>query len=141
MRAFVAIELDAGLCDAISAAIAAMQAAKPPVKVRWVRPEHQHLTLHFFGEIDAGRADDISGALRRAAGRVAPFDITPAELGCFPNIYKPSVLWVGVHEPSGALMRLQKEVERELAALGFAPEPRAFRCSADLEAQRDRDVA
>jgi RNA 2',3'-cyclic 3'-phosphodiesterase len=126
MRAFAAIELDAGLCNALSAAIRAMQAAKPPLKPKWVTPEHQHLTLHFFGEIDTNRADEITQALHRAAGRVAPFEISLAELGCFPNIYKPNVLWVGVHESSGALMRLHKAVEVALAPLGIAPEPRAF---------------
>jgi RNA 2',3'-cyclic 3'-phosphodiesterase len=126
MRAFAAIELDAGLCDALSAAIRAMQAAKPPLTPKWVTPEHQHLTLHFFGEIDTNRADEITLALHRAAGRVAPFEISLAELGCFPNIYKPNVLWVGVHESSGALMRLHKAVEAALAPLGIAPEPRAF---------------
>jgi 2'-5' RNA ligase len=126
MRAFVAIELDAELCDALSAAVRGMQAASPPLKLKWVKPEHQHLTLHFFGEINAGRVEEIGGALRRAAGRVAPFDITPSELGCFPNIYKPNVLWVGIHEPSGALKRLYKAAEAELVQLGYDPEPRAF---------------
>lgn len=127
MRAFVAIELDAWLCDALSGAMRAMQAANPPVKVKWVRPEHQHLTLHFFGEIHARRVDEINGALQRAAAGSMPFEIEPAELGCFPNIYKPSVLWVGIREPGGALATLQKKIEAELAALGFDPEPRAFR--------------
>jgi RNA 2',3'-cyclic 3'-phosphodiesterase len=126
IRAFAAIELDAGLCDALTAAIRAMQAAKPPLKPKWVTPEHQHLTLHFFGEIDTNRVDEITQALQRAAGLVAPFEIALDELGCFPNIYKPNVLWVAVHESSGALMRLHKAVEAELAPLGIAPEPRAF---------------
>ena len=126
MRAFVAIVLDAILCDALNGAMRAMRAANPPVKVKWVRPEHQHLTLHFFGEVDARRVDDINGALQRAAAGAAPFEIEPADLGCFPNIYKPNVLWVGIHEPSHALAGLHRKIEVELAALGFEREARAF---------------
>jgi len=126
MRAFAAIELDAELCDALTVAVRAMQAAKPPLKPKWVTPEHQHLTLHFFGEIDTHRVDEITEALHRAAGRLAPFEISLAELGCFPNIYKPNILWVGIQEPGGALLRLHKALEAELAPLGIASEPRAF---------------
>ena len=126
MRAFVAIKLDADLCDALSATVRAMQAAKPPLKLKWVTPEHQHLTLHFFGEIDTNRADEITQALHRDAARGAPFEISLAELGCFPNIYKPNVLWVGIREPNGSLRRLQKSIEAELVPLGFASEPRSF---------------
>lgn len=126
MRAFAAIELEADLCDALTASVRAMQAANPPLKVKWVRPEHQHLTLHFFGEINIVRVEDISGALQRAAGRVESFDIAPSDLGCFPSIYKPNVLWVGIDEPVGALQRLHKAVEAELALLGFTTESRSF---------------
>ena len=126
VRAFIAIELDAWLCDALNGAMRAMRAANPPVKVKWVRPEQQHLTLHFFGEIHARHASDSNGALQRAAARAAPFEIEPAELGCFPNIYKPNVLWVGIHEPSHALAGLHRKIEAELAALGFDSEARAF---------------
>lgn len=127
MRTFAAIALNAELCDALSAAIRAMQAERPPLKPKWVRPGDQHLTLHFFGEVDPRRAEDIQAAMERAAAKLAPFDLTTADLGCFPNIYKPNVLWVGIHEPSGALKRLQAELDGEFARLGYAAEPRAFR--------------
>jgi 2'-5' RNA ligase len=126
MRAFAAIELDAALIQSLDEAARAMQAAKPPLKLRWVEAEHQHLTLHFFGEIDAQRVDEITQALQLAASRVAPFEISLADIGCFPNIYKPNVLWVGIHESSGALKRLYKEVGAELARIEFVTESGAF---------------
>jgi 2'-5' RNA ligase len=126
VRAFAAIELDSVVRDALAGAARTLHAAKPPLKLKWVSPDHQHVTLHFFGDIDANRVDEITQALRRAAGRVAPFEITLADLGCFPNIYKPNVLWAGMREPDSALKRLHTEVSAELALIGFASDSRAF---------------
>ena len=36
------------------------------------------------------------------------------------------MFWLGVHEPSGALIRLYQTLNTELARVGFEPEARAF---------------
>jgi len=47
-------------------------------------------------------------------------------MGCFPNLNRPRVLWVGVTEETGRLTALQRDVEQHLEGLGFAREKRAF---------------
>jgi 2'-5' RNA ligase len=39
---------------------------------------------------------------------------------------RPRVLWIGVHEETGALATLQRDIEKSLAPLGFEPERRAY---------------
>jgi 2'-5' RNA ligase len=126
MRAFAAIELDDGLREALSRLARATQAAQPPLRLRWVSPQNQHLTLHFFSEIDPAMAAPIAPALERATSGIAPFELTLAASGCFPSIYKPNVLWVGVSDPGGALKRLQRAVSAELALIGYPAEARGF---------------
>jgi 2'-5' RNA ligase len=46
--------------------------------------------------------------------------------GCFPDIHRPRVIWVGVDEPTGALSALERAVELAIAPLGYPTEPRAF---------------
>jgi 2'-5' RNA ligase len=36
------------------------------------------------------------------------------------------VVWLGVEEPGGTLLRLQRDIERALSPLGFPPERRRF---------------
>jgi len=126
MRAFIAIELDAPTRDALAQMLRALQGTNPPAKLKWVAPQNQHLTLYFFGELAPARVSEVERALRQAVSGIAPFELTLSEIGCFPNTHKPNVLWLGAHEPSGALQRLHKAVSAQLARIGFAPEVRAF---------------
>ena len=98
----------------------------PPRLVRWVRPQGIHLTLKFLGEILASKVDTVSVAMVGACAAYAPFSLSIRGLGCFPNLRRPRVLWVGVEEPTGVLAALQRDVERALAPLGFPPETRPF---------------
>jgi 2'-5' RNA ligase len=138
IRAFVAIELDAALRSALGELQGRLRRAPLARLGRWVNPAGIHLTLRFLGNVSTGSLSDLRAALRSAAREVAPFELALAGLGCFPNCRQPRVVWVGVQEPTGALGRLQCAVERELCALGFAPEGRAFRPHLTLARVRDQ---
>jgi 2'-5' RNA ligase len=126
MRAFIAIELDAPAREALGALLVLLQNARSPVRLRWVKPESQHLTLYFFQDVAPARVDDVARALDEAVPGIAPVDLTFSAVGCFPNVHKPNVLWLGVQEPSGALARLHTTLNTALSRLGFEPEARAF---------------
>jgi 2'-5' RNA ligase len=126
IRTFVAIELAAPILEKIGDLQSRMQQDLPPGLLRWVRPEGIHLTLKFLGEIPVEQVDRIAEALRQACAGYAPFDVSVAGMGCFPNTRRPRVVWVGVEEPSGALTRLQRDVEETIAPLGFPAEARGF---------------
>jgi len=93
---------------------------------RWVRPEGIHLTLKFLGDVPADQIDTIAQAIRDATAGVARFRVSFGGLGCFPNTRFPRVIWIGVEDPEGTLLRLQQAVETNLSALGYPPERRAF---------------
>ena len=99
----------------------------PEVAASWSRVENIHLTLKFFGNVELDKIHAISTAASRMVKEFSPFEITIGNTGVFPRPSRAQVLWIGVSDPSGKLLGLQKRLEEECAAEGFAKEGRAFR--------------
>lgn len=126
VRAFIAIELDRQLCAKLGDLQDRLRADVPPGLVRWVRPEGIHLTLKFLGDVPAEKVSEIARAVQQACEKHVSFECTVSGLGCFPDAVRPRVIWVGIQEPGGTLLALQRDVDRALSALGFEPEQRPF---------------
>ena len=126
LRTFIAIELGSTIKTALRRIQSGLGAEIPAKSVRWVQPDGIHLTLKFLGDTPVEQVDAVKVALARAAAEVEPFSLTAAGVGCFPNIRQPRVVWVGLQEPSGALSKLHRAVEAQVAPLGFPTERRAF---------------
>jgi 2'-5' RNA ligase len=127
LRTFIAVELDDELRMNLGLLQDLLRGQVPRRAVRWVRPEGIHLTLKFLGDTPAAIVGDVKLALARAAATVPPFQITMGGLGCFPSAHRPRVVWVGLQEATGALIRLRDAVEAEVSPLGFPTERRPFR--------------
>ena len=93
---------------------------------RWVSAQSIHLTLEFLGDVSAGRIEEVERAIRRACVSVEAFSISLTSTGCFPNLRRPRVAWMGVGGDAEALIRLQGSVESELGHIGFPAERRRF---------------
>ncbi len=126
LRTFIAIELDQELRQKLADVQSRLRREVPPQAVRWVRPEAIHLTLKFLGDTSQDQVEQVKEALDRAAREVSPFEFTVGGVGCFPNTRRPRVVWIGLHEPTGALRRLRDAVEAQVAPLGFPSEKRPF---------------
>ena len=125
IRAFIAIELPQGFKMSLSQLQAKVKPRHEPW-VRWVDTQGIHLTLKFLGNIDLDRVDEITNALAGVASSVVPFKLELTELGAFPKLHMPRVIWVGLGGDLVSLLRLQGGIEGSLASLGFPPEGRAF---------------
>ena len=126
IRTFIAVELDQEIKDGLVSLQARLSRQVPPRSVRWVQLDGIHLTLKFLGDTPLEKVDLIEGALAQAAAEVGPFSFSVQDLGCFPNVRQPRVVWVGLQEPTGALTRLRDAVESHVAPLGFPTEKRPF---------------
>ena len=136
VRSFIAVELPSAARDAVERVMRELRATAGD-GVRWVRPEGIHLTLKFLGDIDVDSVPAISTALGRCADSAAPFDLYLEGVGVFPNARRPRVVWVGLGGALESLQGLQQSVERELEALGFTRERRAFTPHLTLGRVRD----
>lgn len=126
LRTFIAIELDQELRQKLADVQSRLRREVPSQAVRWVRPEAIHLTLKFLGDTSQEQVQQVKEALAPAAQEVSPFAFTVGGVGCFPNTRRPRVVWLGLHEPTGALRRLRDAVETQVAPLGFPTEKRPF---------------
>ena len=88
--------------------------------VRWVPEEGLHLTLKFYGEVAPERLEVIEEAVRFAGQGAGPLALRLDELGAFPSVARPRVLWIGIEGPS-ALELLQDRLERGGEGIGFPP--------------------
>jgi 2'-5' RNA ligase len=126
IRSFIAIDLPDGLKGILREVGQRLRSEIRHEGVRWGNVSGIHLTMQFLGDVAESDLPRIGAALAQVGQRHAPFTFTVGGLGCFPNLKKPRVIWVGVQEETGALAALQKEIVESLVPLGFEPERRAF---------------
>jgi 2'-5' RNA ligase len=93
--------------------------------VRWVHDEGVHLTLKFFGEVAPERLEVIAEAVRFAGRDTPSLPLRLGDLGAFPSLARPRVLWLGIDAPA-ALELLHDRLERGGEAIGFPVEGAAF---------------
>ncbi len=124
LRAFIAIEIPHEIKKAIAAEIASLQNDAGHA-VRWVAIENIHLTLKFLGEISPANVELLSQTLQAECDQHGPFDITVKGLGCFPNLHRPRIIWIGLEIPS-ELNPLQHNLETASARMGYTAEDKPF---------------
>jgi len=140
-RVFCAVELHDPVRARLQEHIQQLRKDVPGVAASWSRVESIHLTLKFFGNVELTKVAAISHAASRAAKEFSPFQIGIGDTGVFPRPSRAQVLWIGVSDPSGKLLALQKRLEDECAAEGFAKEERAFRPHLTIARLRKPDGA
>jgi 2'-5' RNA ligase len=94
--------------------------------VKWVNTGSIHLTLKFLGNIATETIPEFTKVLSEAARGITPFHLELGEMGVFPNLRAPRVVWVGLRGETTTLSVLQENIESALIPLGFPPESRAF---------------
>jgi 2'-5' RNA ligase len=136
IRSFIAIELP----EAVKTGLQQLQTelTLPQYSfVKCVAPEGIHLTLKFLGNIPAKKVSDITGVMVQASQGVNPFQLQLTEVGAFPNLKRPRVVWVGIKGEVDKLVGWQQRLDNGLVPLGFAKEARPFSPHLTLARLRD----
>lgn len=124
MRTFIAIELNKEIKEALSGIQKKIKTM--PEDVKWVAPHNIHLTLKFLGEVDEAKIPKIIQSIKEAAIQFKPFRVALADIGVFPNLKFPRIIWIGIEEGKEKLEELAKFLENLLARLKFPKEKRSF---------------
>jgi len=124
MRAFVAIELS----EETRSLLARVQdhLKHSGADVKWVEENNIHLTLKFLGEIDEKKLRRIKDILEETGKSSKPFEISLKDIGAFPDIDFPKVIWAGLDKGAEESAEIAKRIDRELSGIGFKPETRPF---------------
>ncbi len=123
LRGFVGVHVPDGWVDGLTAV---RERLARHAAVRWVQPDGSHVTLAFLGQIARSRVPAIVARLSEVARECPPCRVRAGGIGVFPHPGRATVLWLGVTDPSGGLIRLQRRVSQALSAEGFAPDERPF---------------
>jgi 2'-5' RNA ligase len=127
MRCFIAIDIP----DDIRADLGDLQkelAGRVDIRkgdLKLVEPESMHLTLKFLGEVPDNQVAEVCNITKDVAARHAAFDLDVKEVGSFGG-RSARVLWVGAGLRSPELLRLQQDLEAQLAQAGWPKEARQF---------------
>ena len=124
-RLFTAIALGANARDKIAAEQKRLMTEMRGADIRWVQPEHMHLTLVFIGQVSDDAAASIVGAMREPIRQTA-FQVEYAQIGVFPPHGAPRVLWVGVGGGADQVVEVHRFISTRLGQFGVELEARTF---------------
>ena len=124
IRAFVAIDLSGELQVKLGEVISELQ-PRAGRAVRWVTPHNIHLTLKFLGNVSPANLSSLTNVICAEALHHKSFILTVENLGAFPNLICPRIIWVGIQSPA-VLGELQRGIDRETDRLGYPGEERGF---------------
>ena len=110
-RLFIAIRMPEQIKDAVAAAQSELREALPERGVTWTKREQLHLTLKFLGNVDAQCVDALNEQLRAACQGFAPLTLRAECVGAFPDARLPRVVWAGLSDAEGQLLKVQSAVE------------------------------
>ena len=124
IRTFIAIPLDPHIRQTIAQAQNHLK--ELDCNIKWVNPENIHLTLKFLGEVKLKKIDAVKQSLEDLLGSVKPLPIELTQLGAFPNVKRPRIIWVGLNDDTKAISQLVSALEETLEKIGFKKEGRPF---------------
>jgi 2'-5' RNA ligase len=125
IRAFIAIRLSPEIYNSLDQVAVHLQERLPKAPIRWVVVKNVHLTIKFLGEVSVSNLELLTKILHSEASHHPPFEISVGDLGAYPSIKRPRVIWAGVKAPP-ELHALQRGIEMETTRLGYARENREF---------------
>jgi 2'-5' RNA ligase len=140
IRAFLAIELPEDILQAMSRL---QEKLKREIngRISWTRPQGQHLTLKFFGDISKEDVNNICSAVQNRIVSEQSLNLKIEKLGVFPDTRKPRVIWCGITDDEERLLVFQKKLDSDFANIGFPSEERPFRAHLTLARIKDsRDL-
>jgi 2'-5' RNA ligase len=129
IRSFIAVNIGLNALRAVAEEqiVLRRRASERGVEVRWIAPQNLHVTLSFLGQVTEPMVAAIQDGLEPIVKTVAPFEVTAAGLGVFPDARRPRVVWVGLREESGVLGHLHEAISAVLVRMGFNLDEKPFR--------------
>ncbi len=123
VRAFLAFDLDN---EEVKKNLTEAQRllAKTDADIKLVEPENIHITMRFLGDITLNMADKVHEEMKKI--QFKPFTAKISNIGVFPNLNYPRVVWAGITQGADQLQSIFSQLEPSLQQLGFTPDPKGF---------------
>ena len=106
-------------------------------RISWTKPQGQHLTLKFFGDISTEDVNNICSAVQKRIVSESKLNLKIEKLGVFPDARRPRVIWCGISGNVEKLTALQKDFDSDFVDIGFPREDRPFQAHLTLGRIKD----
>lgn len=126
MRAFFAIEIPKSLQDVIEQIILDLQTQLHDNTIRWIKPQHLHITLQFLAQIKVEDTLKLIENVSINAKKIMPFDIQLGSIELFPNPQQPKIISIHVI-PNNFLSELSSSIGIGIHSTNYKTETRPFR--------------
>lgn len=124
IRTFIAIELNPQAHDELAGLQENLKRAGADVK--WVEPRNIHLTLRFLGDVEPKKTEEVKKTLAEIAAGFRPFELIIKDVGAFPDLSSPRVIWAGVGLGAAESIGIAEAIETRLRAAGIPEGERKF---------------
>lgn len=121
-RLFLALAAPGNVKAALKQAQDQLRRELAEENIRWVPTVQLHLTLRFFGRVEAAQVPELTGVLEDTVRAFGPLDLAARALGCFPNARRPRVLWAGIEASTDKLAALWAAIQKSTASFGEPPD-------------------
>lgn len=135
IRLFVAFPLAVEVKDYLGSVIADLRPHSDGI--RWVAPKNVHLTARFLGDTEEARISKLNLLIDTVADAHRSVSSSLTQLGAFPNLKRPRVIWAGIGDGVEALGKIARDVELRVRQLRFEPESKAFKSHLTLGRVRE----
>lgn len=132
-RIFTAIDISEQARLKVSRYIETLRNKFSDLRVGWEKAAKLHLTLKFLGDIDEKQLKDLENAVLNSvnafskAEKAADFKIQISDTGVFPSKRNAKILWLGLHDKTESLTKINQLLETECEKIGFEKEKRSFK--------------
>jgi len=117
IRTFIALELPSVLKSELASLNRRFQPLSPK-PTNWVKPEIQHLTLLFIGEVQPRQITEIEELLDNELNGFPAFHFTPEGLEFFPSV-APHLLWLKLAAENDDIFKLNRRLLKDLERMGI----------------------
>ena len=124
IRLFIAIEIEKRIKERILDYLKHLK--KADAGVRWVASENIHITLKFLGNIDAIILPALIKSIDNGMLLFSPFRIQIGNVGAFPTVKKPRILFVGVQDKENNLLKIFEQLEKGIEEYGIKRETKNY---------------
>lgn len=94
--------------------------------IKWEPKEKFHITLKFLGDVEENLLQNLSNDLKYELNGFGKFSLIYKNLGCFPNMKLPRVIWIGAEDSSKKIFTLNKVIEEKAKSYNFESESNRF---------------
>lgn len=123
IRSFIAFEIDD---EEILNRFASVQEnlVSTGADLKPVKPQNIHITMRFLGDVFPPMVEKIHSQMESLV--FSPFNVEIKQVGAFPHVKHPRIIWVGIQEGSKELGEIFDQLELNLFSLGFEKSSRRF---------------